>query len=60
MSKICRTFAPNFKKAMNKMKYIQPEMEVTVLLTKPLMGDPLMGSGTGPQPAPKRNGEVID
>ena len=58
MSKICRTFAPNFKKAMNKMKYIQPEMDVqSVTMDAFVM---LLDSGSGPQPAPKRSGEVID
>ena len=58
MSKICRTFAPNFKKAMNKMKYIQPEMDVqSVTMDAFVM---LLDSASGPQPAPKRSGEVID
>ena len=49
------------------MKYIEPQMEVTAVLTKSLMADPLMGSGSGPQPgtnngggAPKRVGDIIE
>ena len=43
---------------MSKMKYIQPQMDVeSVSLDAFVM---LLDSGSGPQPAPKRSGEVID
>lgn len=45
---------------MKKLQYIQPVCDVTVIKTSYLMGDPLLGSGTGPEPAPKRRGEVIE
>ena len=62
MSKICRTFAANFDKAMKKMQYIQPSIDITVVETARLMGDPLLGSGTAPSPVPGRrsSGDVID
>ena len=59
MSKICRTFAPNFKKAMNKMKYIQPEMDTIVMPARALM-DFQASPTNDPHHAPARNGEVID
>ena len=60
MSKICRTFAPNLEKTMNKMKYIQPEMDVqSVTMDAFVM---LLDSGSGLQPgmAPKHKGDVIE
>jgi len=62
MSKICRTFAPNFEKAMMKMQYIQPNSEITFIETARLMGDPLLGSPTAPSPVPGRrsSGDVIE
>ena len=60
MSKICRTFAPNFEKTMSKMQYIQP-----IVQTLPMLADAhlmLLDSSTGLQPAPARrsSGEVIE
>ena len=37
MSKICRTFAPEFQKIMKKMQYIQPKMDTVVMPERAMM-----------------------
>ena len=54
MSKICRTFAPEFQKIMKKMQYIQPKMESIEILSESMMLPESPGSTYNP--APERGG----